>query len=659
VVAFIDDDAVPEPTWLEDLVAGYDDDEVASVGGVVRNHTGYDFQCQYVAVNRFGSPWTTSQVPLSDMSFPGTFNFPVVLGANSSFRRDRLVEVGGFDEEYEFFHDEADVCARLVDHGWVVRQLPGAEIHHKYLPSAIRDSSKVTVNLFPVMKNKVYFSMLHGLPDHPMGKVMEDNGHFATELRAGLETAAADSLISDDDLQKGLESIDRGWTAGLSVGARGRRRMLDPVAASDPPAFRRFATVAPAGRRLRVAMVSQGYPPADTGGIARYVHDVARDLARRGHEVRVLTTGAGHCTVDLEEGVWVHRLVKGEEQDPSEEFADVPDAIWRNAAAVADEVERLQELRPLDAVLGAVWDVETLAVLERTDLPVVTTLVTSVGIMQDSRPGWVDDPAVRAEFVEPMLVLERALVERSALVHAISGTILTEGLAAAGATVDPERVVVAHLGSRDHAADGAGADDGDDDGAVRVLFVGRWEHRKGIDLLLDAVPSVLAARDDVRFVLLGRHDLPGPDGATYLEAFERQWADAPWRDRVECPGPVDDERLWDEYRRCDVFVAPSRFESFGLVFVEAMMAGKPVVALRQGAAVEVVDDGTTGLLVDPDSTSVADAVVRLASDASLRRSMGAAGRERFEAEFTDRAMGARFESFLQELVARPREGAPR
>jgi hypothetical protein len=48
-----------------DLVAGiYDPDEVASVGGVVRNHTGYDFQCQYVAVNRFGSPWTTSQVPL-------------------------------------------------------------------------------------------------------------------------------------------------------------------------------------------------------------------------------------------------------------------------------------------------------------------------------------------------------------------------------------------------------------------------------------------------------------------------------------------------------------------------------------------------------------------------------------------------------------------
>ena len=91
-------------------------------------------------------------------------------------------------------------------------------------------------------------------------------------------------------------------------------------------------------------------------------------------------------------------------------------------------------------------------------------------------------------------------------------------------------------------------------------------------------------------------------------------------------------RVQAAYADADLFCLPSLQEGFGIVFLEAMAAGLPVVAGDAAAVPEVVDDGTTGLLVDPrDPAAVAGALLRLLDDADLRRSMGRAGRERVRA----------------------------
>src|SRR5262249_6393480 len=101
-----------------------------------------------------------------------------------------------------------------------------------------------------------------------------------------------------------------------------------------------------------------------------------------------------------------------------------------------------------------------------------------------------------------------------------------------------------------------------------------------------------------------------------------------------------------------VFVAPSRYESFGLVYLEAMRQGKPVVGTRAGGVPEVVEDGRTGLLVPPESPEpLAEAPARLGEDADLRRAFGAAGRARFEAEFTLGRCARRTEQFYREVLA--------
>jgi glycosyltransferase involved in cell wall biosynthesis len=111
-------------------------------------------------------------------------------------------------------------------------------------------------------------------------------------------------------------------------------------------------------------------------------------------------------------------------------------------------------------------------------------------------------------------------------------------------------------------------------------------------------------------------------------------------------GRVDDEVLQREYQRCTAFVMPSRDEGFGFVFVEAMRAARACVG-GHGAAAEIITDGETGLLVEPDSrTQLLQAVVRLLGDRPATAAMGECGRARFLQQFTEARFRDRFMALL-------------
>jgi hypothetical protein len=108
---------------------------------------------------------------------------------------------------------------------------------------------------------------------------------------------------------------------------------------------------------------------------------------------------------------------------------------------------------------------------------------------------------------------------------------------------------------------------------------------------------------------------------------------------VSFEGRVSDEVLAAAYKACDIFVAPSRFESFGLVFLEAMREAKPVIGGETGGIAEIIANNVNGLLVSPgDVDQLVSAVLRLAGSAPERDAMGKAGGERFLSTFTARAM---------------------
>ena len=178
---------------------------------------------------------------------------------------------------------------------------------------------------------------------------------------------------------------------------------------------------------------------------------------------------------------------------------------------------------------------------------------------------------------------------------------------------------------------------------LSVARLDAGEQQKGIDHVLKAVSRLKRQLPDVRYRIVGH----GSD----LQRLEGIARDLGIDDRVEFLGVVNDLELAEIYSSCDVFVLPSGQEGFGMVFIEAMAAGKPVIAARAGAIPEVVVDGQTGLLVGyGDDAALADAIARLFADPELRSRLGSAGRQRFRERFSfDRVM-ARFDELLGELI---------
>jgi phosphatidylinositol alpha-mannosyltransferase len=161
------------------------------------------------------------------------------------------------------------------------------------------------------------------------------------------------------------------------------------------------------------------------------------------------------------------------------------------------------------------------------------------------------------------------------------------------------------------------------DGRPNILFVGRYnESRKGLKYLLQALPIVRQAFPTCRLLVVG----PGNPGR-FERLIERRGLD-----NVVFVGSVPKRWLPSYYATCDVFCAPSTGrESFGIVLLEAMASGKPVVATDIRGYTAVIRHGAEGLLVEPkDPEALATALVHNLADVDLRRRLGRAGRERAE-----------------------------
>ena len=158
------------------------------------------------------------------------------------------------------------------------------------------------------------------------------------------------------------------------------------------------------------------------------------------------------------------------------------------------------------------------------------------------------------------------------------------------------------------------------DGKRILVSVGRLVERKGIDHVLKALPAVLQAHPDVHFVVVG----DGP----YRPRLEEIAREEGVEDHVTFAGSVPADTLVDHYALGDLFVMPNRrladgdTEGFGLVFLEANACGKPVIGGRAGGAVEAIQDGVSGLLVDGWSVAeIADAITRVLGDSTLYRKL--------------------------------------
>ena len=247
-----------------------------------------------------------------------------------------------------------------------------------------------------------------------------------------------------------------------------------------------------------------------------------------------------------------------------------------------------------------------------------------------------DDRYLLGPFRHVDRVLMRGVARLIAISDAVALFLIRAGLPAS-------RVTTIHYGLDDLPAapsELTPADAGIREGQTLVLAIGRLIEQKDHATLVRAFARVHDARPETRLAILGW----GP-----LESETRALAnDLGIGAALALPGRVE-PRDW--LLRADVFAHSSAWEGFGLVLLEAMLAGLPVVATAVSAVPEIVT-GTTGILVPPGADEAfAEALDRLVSDVGLRERLGAAGRARARAEFSVGRMADRTLAVYERAVA--------
>ncbi len=421
---------------------------------------------------------------------------------------------------------------------------------------------------------------------------------------------------------------------------------------------------------LRICLVSKEYPPTGTGGIASYVFRLSHGLAEAGHNVTVIAgpadsnrpdrpTGPGNQDQERDEALpTAHQpsAVKLSRVSNREFWLPAPvrrkgRGIWNTlerSLAVDREIARLERTQlPLDVVEMPNWGAEGLCYSLHPRAPLVIRLSTplaQVSLLKGERSA---RSGLRlACFLEALPARRGARIIANSEFIARYCTELYQ-IPDSKPFLIPHGISVPPIPPPKRRTD---------DRAVTVLYVGRLEKRKGINSLLQAIPKVMSRASHCKFIIAGADTGDAPHGTSYQEHFASFAAPAA-REATTFLGYVEAAALSQLYADCDIFVAPSLSESFGLIFLEAMAHAKPVVAFHAGAVPEVVAHCETGILVELGSTTeLANALIRLAENVEMRQEMGMRGYQRVRTRFTTERMVEETVACYRQIIAESGKG---
>ena len=643
LILFLDDDAYPEPDWISTIVSGYDSERVGGVGTRVYDHSGFQWQTNPFTVDQYYRADFNRRPPVWAFEFADSLTIPHILGASSSFRRDLLERIGGFDEEIEYFLDESEVCRRIAETGHVIRFLDhGAAVHHKFASGVVRDERRILTYPYPVVKNKFYVSLSdclrHG---RDLQKCLDHCESFVDELLQGARWQLAHMGISQLEFDRFVADVRRGRDDGLARAGAQARKSHQIVAPAAGQSLKAFPTQQPAGGRLTLCFISRWLPSTSPGGVARFMYDLASGMAARGHDVHLITMREGTSEVEYESGLWIHHLnaesVRAEadslanaEGEPALQLrsgAARTNVAWSRAAHA--EVLRLRAERFIDLVVAPAWDQEGLYCALDPHLRTVISMNTTFKTFAEIERNIID-----ADTHRELLALERLYITRAPAIHANSTATARHVEQVFGRDGVPPWMVIGH-GCRDAepaSLQRAALKRGKGGRPPRLLYVSRLERRKGTDLFLAALAGLFSAQPSVEVHVVGRDSYANDPARSLAARFRKQWPAL--RDKVVFRGEISDDELAREFEEADVFCVPSRYESFGIIYLEAMRYSLPVVATSVGGIPDIVIDGETGLLVPPDNAAALTAALqRLMGDAELRQRMATKARARFERDF--------------------------
>lgn len=343
-----------------------------------------------------------------------------------------------------------------------------------------------------------------------------------------------------------------------------------------------------------VLILSWEYPPVVIGGLAPHVYELSRHLASGQTEVHVITNSApGRPVLEVENGVYVHRV------NSYENLTDFEDWVLQFNLAIVDYVvSRLIGNVRLDLIHAHDWLVGYAALLlrQRLSLPLVTTIhATEFGRNQGVfTPQQHTIHAIENELVstsDKVIVCSLHMQREVCTVHGLEES-RTE-IIPNGIDLRSLELIPAHPFRREQYAR---------NGGEIILFIGRLVKEKGVQVLLQSMHEVVREFPQCTCIIAGR----GPMFAE-LEASAAELGTS-----IHFTGFVDSLEKSYLFQIADVCVFPSLYEPFGIVALEAMGSGTPVIVSEEGGLAEIVEHGRTGLTsISGDSDMLAGRILQL------------------------------------------------
>lgn len=409
--------------------------------------------------------------------------------------------------------------------------------------------------------------------------------------------------------------------------------------------------------KMKIALISYEYPPDSAyGGIATYAYQAAKMLHRRGHHVEVFSSSLRRCGTEIEEGIFVHRVVvpsAGRSEKDRINFSKQVGTFFaeRHATIQFDVVEGpeygadAQEVIRLVPEIPLVVKLHTPSFLAYLDYLTTKPLLTRIyedvralkygTVSNTSLFEWLYDPNRDAECLHTLDADE---------IVAPSGSIGERLVKVWG--LNPKKI---SYFPNPFEPTQEFLDIPVDTVTNVVTFIGRLEARKGILDFAKAIPIILKKRPQTKFRFVGRSDV-SPSGSDMRQYLEQ---------KLHCYGnaleftQVSPDKIPLILAATDVCVFPSIWESFGYVCLEGMAAGRGIVGSRAGGMAEMLHSQDTGRLVPPRSPqSIAKEVIELLENPDLRMRLGHAARSRVLAEYNFDKIGALQEDSYKLAISR-------
>ena len=371
---------------------------------------------------------------------------------------------------------------------------------------------------------------------------------------------------------------------------------------------------------MKILMLTWEYPPRIVGGIARVVHDLSKRLIKDGHEVTVVTyrDSADVPEYENDKGVNVYR-VDNYMIHPNN-FIDW--ILQLNFNLVSKATEIINKEGGFDVIHAHDWLVANAAKALKNayGIPVVATIhATEAG----RNSGIHDDTQRYINDTEWMLTYEASevIVNSNYMKNELQRLF---GLPYEKINVIPNGINLSNfIGiERDYDFRRQYAMDNE----KIILYVGRLVYEKGIQHLIAAMPKVLSNYHDAKLIIAGRGGM--------MDELRQEASNLGLNDKIYFTGYLDSKQVQKMYKCADVAVFPSTYEPFGIVALEAMLAGVPTVVSDVGGLDEIVTHGVDGMKVYAgNANSIADSITALLYDHQLATNVAKKAKQKVKEQF--------------------------